>query len=124
MSRNVENGTSRTTTTQKHLEASEWEGGADMTPQAHGFGATLEQASARLQAVMAVVLTTGLLTAVVTDGMVPALVTKALLAAMVVPTVMVALALTQSRPKPEVRDQLQVLRGESLEWESPLEIAA
>ena len=95
-----------------------------MTPQVHGFGAVLEQASERMQAVMAVVLATGLLTAMVTDGTVPVLVTKALLAAMLVPTVMVALALTQSRPKPEGREQLQVLRGETTEWESPTEIAA
>ena len=65
-----------------------------MTAQAQGLGAVLEQASERLQAVMAVVLATGLLTAVVTDGTVPAIVTKVLLAAMVVPTVMVALGLT------------------------------
>ena len=95
-----------------------------MTPQANGFGAVLEQASERLQAVMSVVLALGLLTAMVTDGSVPVLVTKALLAAMVVPTVMVALALTQSRPKPEVREHVQVLRREAPEWESPLEIAA
>ena len=95
-----------------------------MTPQAQGFGSALEQASERLQAVMSVVLALGLLTAMVTDGTVPTAVTKGLLAAMVVPTVMVALALTQSRPKPEVRDQLQVLRREETEWESPLEIAA
>jgi len=67
-----------------------------MTPQAHGFGSVLEEASERLRAVMAVVLATGLLTAVVTDGTVPALVTKALLAAIVVPTVMVALGLTHT----------------------------
>ena len=95
-----------------------------MAPQAQGFGSALEQASERLQAVMAVVLAIGLLSAVMTDGMVPALVTKALLAAMVVPTVMVALALTQSRPKPEDREHLQLLRREDVEWDSPLEIAA
>ena len=95
-----------------------------MTPQAHGFGSVLERASERLQAVMAVVLALGLLTAVVTDGSVPALVTKALLAAMVVPTVMVALAMTQSRPKPEVREHLQVLRLEPTEWEAPMDVAA
>ena len=95
-----------------------------MTPQAHGFGSVLEQASERLQAVMAVILATGLLTAMVTDGTVPALVTKILLAAMVVPTVMVAIAMTQSRPKSEVRDQLQVIRREAMEWESPTEMAA
>lgn len=67
-----------------------------MTPQAQGFGAALEQASERLQAVMAVVLAAGLLAAVVTDGVVPALVTKGLLAAMIVPTVMVALGLTHT----------------------------
>ena len=67
-----------------------------MTPQAHGFGSVLEQASERLQAVMAVVLAIGLLTAVATDGMVPVFVTKALLATMVVPTVMVALGLTHT----------------------------
>jgi len=67
-----------------------------MTPQAHGFGSVLEEASERLRAVMAVVLATGLLTAVVTDGTVPALVTKVLLATMVVPTVMVALGLTHT----------------------------
>jgi len=67
-----------------------------MTPQAHGFGSVLEEASERLQAVMAVTLAIGLLTAVVTDGRVPALVTKALLAAMLVPTVMVALGLTHT----------------------------
>jgi len=95
-----------------------------MTPQAHGFGSVLEQASERLQAVMAAILATGLLSAVVTDGMVPALVTKALLAAMIVPTVMVALALTQSRPKPQDREHLQLLRREAAEWEAPMEIAA
>ena len=95
-----------------------------MTPQAQGFGSVLEQASERLQAVMAVVLATGLLTAVVTDGTVPAVVTKALLAAMVVPTVMVALALTQSRPKPQDREHLQLLQREVTEWEAPMEIAA
>ena len=67
-----------------------------MTTQAQGFGAVLEQASERLQAVMAVILALGLLTAIVTDGAVPALVTKVLLAAMVVPTVMVALGLTHT----------------------------
>ena len=67
-----------------------------MTPQAHGLGSVLEQASERLQAVMAVVLAVGLLTAMVTDGTVPAIVTKVLLAAMVVPTVMVALGLTHT----------------------------
>ncbi len=67
-----------------------------MTPQAHGFGSVLEQASERFQAVMAVVLAVGLLTAVVTDGAVPAIVTKVLLATMVVPTVMVALGLTHT----------------------------
>ena len=67
-----------------------------MTPQAQGFGAVLEQASERLQAVMAVVLAIGLLTAVATDGTVPVVVTKGLLAAMLVPTVMVALGLTHT----------------------------
>ena len=67
-----------------------------MTPQAHGFGSVLEQANERLQAVMAMVLAIGLLTAVVTDGTVPAIVTKVLLATMVVPTVMVALGLTHT----------------------------
>jgi hypothetical protein len=95
-----------------------------MTPKASGFGAVLEQMSERLQAVMSVVLAVGLLTAMVTDGSIPVLVTKALLAAMVVPAVMVALALTQSRPKPEVRQQLHVLRREDADGESPLEIAA
>jgi hypothetical protein len=67
----------------------------EMTTQAQGIGAVLEQAFARLQVAAAVVLAIGLLTAVVTDGSVPALATKALLAAMVLPTVVLSFGLTR-----------------------------